>query len=204
MPYILLALGIFAFIFSILILKIPRLNFFDWTIIAWFSQHRSPVLTQMCTLLSHLGGMPFVLILSSLWCIVLTWYKKYTNLVFICVVILGGILLIWCLKFIVARPRPPVVLQMVETYGSSFPSAHSFYAAMLASLAILTSQRTRQYRIILLLGIIWLLLMGVSRMYLGAHFPSDVLAGWSTSFIWVSLLYLLAFKYRNLQMKKIF
>ncbi|MBL8321089.1 MAG: phosphatase PAP2 family protein, partial [Acinetobacter sp.] len=49
--------------------------------------------------------------------------------------------------------------------------------------------------LICLLASAWILLMGVSRVYAGAHYPSDVLSGWSISFIWITLLYWLMAKY---------
>ena len=136
MPYLLLMLGCVVFIFSILLLNIQQFQPLDQEIVTWFGFNRNDILSLFCISLSHLGGMPFVLFLSTLWCIVLAWYKKYTSVIFVGVGILGGILLAWLLKWSFARPRPNQYLHLVDSFGSSFPSAHSLYAACLTCLMI--------------------------------------------------------------------
>jgi undecaprenyl-diphosphatase len=159
------------------------------------SLYRTEFWNQITQSLSLIGGMPFVLFLSTLWCIALLWYKKYTNAIFICIGIIGGILLAWLLKFAIARPRPPESLHLVESFGSSFPSAHSLYAACLACLAIYIHRQHSRYTLIVIGAVVWMLMMGISRVYLGVHFPSDVISGWSISFIWISLWYMVWIRY---------
>ncbi|MQW91468.1 phosphatase PAP2 family protein [Acinetobacter wanghuae] len=195
MHYLLLSFGIFFLIISILILSISGLNDFDTIAVLWMSLHRSTLFNQITQALSVMGGMPFVLLFTTLWCIYLVWYKKYTNIIFICIGILGGISLSWLFKFLYARPRPDAHLHLVESFGSSFPSAHSAYAACIAGLMLLIYQHHPQRSIIALCAVIWMSCMGISRVYLGVHFPSDVISGWSISFIWISALYLVLRKY---------
>jgi undecaprenyl-diphosphatase len=195
MPYLLLLLGCVVFIFSILLLNIEQLQLLDQATVTWFGLHRTDILTQFGILLSHLGGMPFVLFLSTLWCICLAWYKKYTSAVFVCVGIFGGIPLAWLLKWSFARPRPNQSLHLVDSFGNSFPSAHSFYAACFACLVIYISLQSKRRHFWIGLAVLWMVVMGISRIYLGVHFPSDVLSGWSIGFIWISLLYV--FWYRH-------
>ena len=117
-------------------------------------------------------------------------HEKYQHVVFIALGLVGSIAIVWLLKYLVSRPRPPEMYHLVESYGASFPSAHSMYAATLGCLAIYLSRKHPQHHIIWFCAVLWLVIMGLSRVYLGVHFPSDVLAGWSISFIWISLLYL--------------
>ena len=146
MPYVLLIVGIVLFIFSILIWNIPILQQLDESIVSGLSMQRHRNLDTLNIGLSYLGGMPFVLFSSTLCCIVLWWYKKYIDIIFIGIGIFGGILLAWLLKWNFSRPRPDSSLHLVESFGSSFPSAHSVYAAACACLVIyLTQHHTRFY-----------------------------------------------------------
>ena len=190
MPYLLLSLGVFLLIISVLILSIGILQPLDSVSVEWLSLHRTALFNQITKALSLLGGMPFVLLFTTLWCLYLVWYKKYANIIFICIGIFGGISLSWLLKLLCARPRPIEHFHLVESYGSSFPSAHSAYAACFAALVLLIYQKHPQRLILVLLALIWMCAMGISRVYLGVHFPSDVISGWSISFIWVSALFL--------------
>ena len=198
MHYLLLGLGIFFLIISILVLFIPSLSHSDLISVLWICVHRNPLLNEISTVLSVIGGIPFVLLLTILWCIYLVWYKKYTNVIFICIGILGVISLSWLLKFLYARPRPAENLHLVETFGSSFPSAHSAYAAGIAALMLLIYQQHPQRSLIALCALVWMSSMGISRVYLGVHFPSDVISGWGISFIWISILYLFLSKYNRI------
>ena len=190
MPYFLLGIGFLLFIFSVLMLFVPALSQLDLQIVVWMSQQRSSTLNIISSTLSTVGGMLFVLFLTTIWCLYQVWYKKYQRVVFIALGLVGSIAIVWLLKYLVSRPRPPEMYHLVESYGASFPSAHSMYAATLGCLAIYLSRKHPQHHIIWFCAVLWLVIMGLSRVYLGVHFPSDVLAGWSISFIWISLLYL--------------
>lgn len=190
MPYFLLGIGFLLFIFSVLMLFVPALSQLDLQIVVWMSQQRSSALNIISSTLSTVGGMLFVLFLTTIWCLYQVWYKKYQHVVFIALGLVGSIAIVWLLKYLVSRPRPPEMYHLVESYGASFPSAHSMYAATLGCLAIYLSRKHPQHHIIWFCAVLWLVIMGLSRVYLGVHFPSDVLAGWSISFIWISLLYL--------------
>ena len=190
MPYLLLIIGCFLLFFSVLILKTPTLLTLDLTIVEWASRHRTEELNQITTLLSAVGGMPFVLFFTTLWCLALWRYKKYSYIFLICLGLFGSGAIAWLLKYWIARPRPPEMLHLVQSYGASFPSAHSVYAAALSCLVLYLYQTHSKSIYICSFAVLWLLVMGCSRVYLGVHFPSDVLAGWSISFIWISLLYI--------------
>ncbi len=101
--------------------------------------------------------------------------------------LIGSILSGWA-KLLFGRPRPALVDHLVEVRGLSFPSGHATNSAIIyLTIALLVSQvvpgrHTRAYILsvaVLLVGII-----GISRVYLGVHWPSDVLAGWSIGTCW--------------------
>ena len=191
MPYLLLIIGCIGLIFSSIGLYIPSIQRFDHSIVAWISLHRSFFLNDFSVSLSYIGGLPFTLLLCSVGCVYFYWKKKIANILFIGVGISGSVALGWSLKYLVDRPRPDMMYQMVKTYGASFPSAHSLYAAVLASLVWGIVYQKAEAKVIAAVAILWCLAMGFSRVYLGAHFPTDVIAGWSIGLIWIALLWLL-------------
>jgi undecaprenyl-diphosphatase len=116
--------------------------------------------------------------------------------VFLLLAIAGGLLLSLALKTGFHRPRPDLVAHGTFVYTSSFPSGHSMLSAVVyltggALLAVVHAERrVRAY----LIGCSTLvtLLVGVSRVYLGVHWPSDVLAGWAAGAAWAAACWLTA------------
>jgi undecaprenyl-diphosphatase len=88
------------------------------------------------------------------------------------------------MKFVIQRPRPDDVLQLVETSGYSFPSGHTMIAATLYFMLILIIwwrwKNEGWKRTTAVLGLVLLILVvGISRVYLGAHFMTDIIVGWA-------------------------
>ena len=105
---------------------------------------------------------------------------------FLIVAVVGGVVLGDLLKALYDRPRPDVVPHLVEVISESFPSGHTTMAAVVyptlgAMLTRVVSRvRTRIY--LLVLSAILACLVGLSRMYLGVHYPTDVLGGLAVGF----------------------
>jgi undecaprenyl-diphosphatase len=100
------------------------------------------------------------------------------------------------LKAGVDRPRPELVSHLMQETSLSFPSGHAMISALAyLTLGALVSRvvRGRTAKIyVLCLAVFIALLVGVSRIYLGVHWPSDVLAGWCAGFAWAMLWWLAA------------
>lgn len=108
----------------------------------------------------------------------------------------GGWLLMHALKFGYARPRPALVPHETVVYTASFPSGHAMMAAityltLAAMLARVQPQRLLRAYLLLMAATVTML-VGASRVYLGVHWPSDVLAGWTGGAAWAALCWLLA------------
>lgn len=107
----------------------------------------------------------------------------------------GQALNLW-LKHTVARERPDVALRLIEASSTSFPSGHAmassiFYLTMGALLARM-AQRRREKTYFLTAALLITFLIGFSRVYLGVHYPTDVLAGWSAGTAWAMICWFVA------------
>jgi undecaprenyl-diphosphatase len=102
--------------------------------------------------------------------------------------VLGGAALNSLLKFNFARPRPDFIVPAAKVFTASFPSGHAVLSAITyLTIAALLARTTvsRPLRIYFVtVGIALTLLVGVSRVYLGVHYPSDILAGWCVGSAW--------------------
>ncbi len=102
--------------------------------------------------------------------------------------VVGGVIVSQAAKLAFARPRPELVPHGAEIYTASFPSGHAMMAAVvyltLGALLARTQSGRRVKAYILAVAVILTLLVGASRVYLGVHWPTDVLAGWALGGTW--------------------
>jgi undecaprenyl-diphosphatase len=116
--------------------------------------------------------------------------KGYASL-FVLASVVGGTLLGQTMKWAYARPRPELVPYGAEVYTASFPSGHSMMSAVvyLTLGALLAgTQSDRMVKVyVLSVAVVLTALVGVSRVYLGVHWPTDVLAGWALGGVWALL-----------------
>lgn len=117
----------------------------------------------------------------------------------------GGLwLAVFLLKDVYARQRPEIVAAMSDTAGMSFPSGHAMVsAALYPTLAVLVASVVHRLRLKLYLvafAAVLAIVVGLTRLYLGVHYPTDVLAGWALGFAWAALCGILA---RTLQRRRV-
>lgn len=109
----------------------------------------------------------------------------------------GGVMLSEGLKAVFDRARPPEAYQVVETLNASFPSGHALLSTVFyLSLGVMMTRafpRRRFKAYAVGVGILIALLIGLTRIYLGAHWASDVFGGWSVGAAWAMVLWLLAY-----------
>lgn len=107
------------------------------------------------------------------------------------VAVVGGVLVSSALKLGFGRPRPDLVPHSVEVFTNSFPSGHAMMSAVvyltLGDLLARTQKAVATKVYLMSLALVLTVLVGVSRVYLGVHWPSDVLAGWALGAGWALL-----------------
>ncbi|MCA9695339.1 MAG: phosphatase PAP2 family protein [Myxococcales bacterium] len=155
---------------------------------AWLEQTVRDV-----TALGGVGVLTLLIIAVTGW---LALAGKRAAALYALAAVTTGVVASALLKQLFARPRPDLVSHGVVTFHSSFPSGHAMMSTIvfmtLAALVtrLQTSALARAYA--LLLGALLSLLVGVSRVYLGVHWPTDVLAGWTAGAGWALLCWLVA------------
>ena len=143
-----------------------------------------------------LGGVGVLMLLTLAVAGFLVLDRKFHAALFLAVSVFGGSALSAVLKQGFDRPRPDLVPHVSYVYTASFPSGHSMMAAVTyltlgALLARMHSRRrVKAYFILLAMGLSFL--VGVSRVYMGVHWPTDVLAGWTAGAVWALLCWLVA------------
>jgi undecaprenyl-diphosphatase len=118
----------------------------------------------------------------------------YRNGLFIFTASVGGWLLQWILKAVFARARPDIVPHLQQVMSSSFPSGHALtsaavYLTLGALLMRIAEGRLAKYYCIAIAMVVTAL-VGSSRVFLGVHYPSDVVAGWLIGMSWALLCWL--------------
>jgi undecaprenyl-diphosphatase len=138
-----------------------------------------------------LGGYTVLTMLTGFAVVYLIIVRKAVTALFLAGSVISGLLMSSILKFVYLRPRPELVAHLVPVQTSSFPSGHATNAAVVyLTLAILlaNAEKNRWVRSYLMAIAIFLTVaVGVSRVYLGVHWPSDVLAGWCVGGAWAGL-----------------
>lgn len=146
--------------------------------------------------LTSLGGGPFLTLLTLAAAGFLVAARKWGMAAFVVIAIAGGGLAANLLKWVFVRARPDLVPHLVSVDSASFPSAHAMNSAVtFLTLGVLLSRTQKDGRLkayLMGVAIFLTLIVGFSRVYLGVHWPTDVVAGWAVGAAWAILCSLVA------------
>jgi undecaprenyl-diphosphatase len=146
--------------------------------------------------ITSLGGYAVVMLISLAVMGYLLVDGKHGAALWVLASVGGGAVLSNALKFAIERPRPDLVARLVEVNTTSFPSGHATLAAVtyltLGALLSRVEARRRAKIYVLTVAVALTFLIGVSRIYLGVHWPTDVLAGWCVGAAWALLCWRIA------------
>jgi undecaprenyl-diphosphatase len=146
--------------------------------------------------ITALGGIAVLALVTLAVVGYLLQQRAYGAVSFILIATLGGTFLSFTLKRFFGRERPDAVLHLVTVHSPSFPSGHAMLSAVvyLTLGALLTQVVARRVDKVyfITVALVLTLLIGVSRVYLGVHYPTDVLAGWSVGLAWALLCWVVA------------
>ena len=153
----------------------------------------NPLLVAIARFFTTLGE-PTVLISASVACALWLWYAGHRHLPFVLIAItMFGRGASELQKYWIARLRPDLETHLVVVKTSSFPSGHANSAMIFyLTLALVLSAGTRWHRAAVTGAILLAICVGLSRVMLGVHWPSDVIGGWSFGLLWVLMTLRLA------------
>ena len=177
-------------------LLLPSFPALDESIAMWVHSFQAPALTALFLGLTFLGSAPLMVAQTA----AATWYLAATRRPLLAwalvLLMLGEVILEYVTKAIVHRARPEI-FRLADATGYSYPSGHALASVclygFLAVVVLWPRSRSLAYRAAALaLAVALPLGIGLSRVYVGVHYPSDVLAGWLGGAIWLFCgLYLL-------------
>ncbi|MDV7196996.1 phosphatase PAP2 family protein [Rhodococcus kroppenstedtii] len=168
-------------------------NELDTAVLTWMVDHRTPWVTDVMTVVTTVGNTVGVAVLTVILAAIV-WRRgdRRAALATLAVMLLGWGLMNG-IKYAVRRTRPPTPERLVDLSTWSFPSGHAMMSAMVAAVAIvligrgLLGRARKRGRAAAAVLTAATLLIGFSRLYLGAHWCTDVLAGWVLGALWGTL-----------------
>lgn len=164
----------------------------DEQVMRWVLAHRPEPLSDLIRIVTNLAG-PVVVSAVVVGVVAISLRRGRPRVaVFMVASTAGAALMVATVKLIVARPRPGAAERLVSVTGASFPSGHSAqsvacWVALGVVLAWVLGMRWVSVAAVVLSGLV-ALVVGGSRVYLGVHWPSDVIAGWALGLAWVASL----------------
>ncbi|NOX82087.1 MAG: phosphatase PAP2 family protein [Alphaproteobacteria bacterium] len=151
--------------------------------------------------ITALGGWPVLTVFSLLLAGALIIHKQWSFLFVLLAVVIGETVITGMLKDFFGRVRPDFLPHLTAASSESFPSGHSASAAAiyltfgLAIANVLKQRAARRYA--LGASLVLVFLIGASRVFLGVHYPTDVIAGWCVGAAWASAVWLAAWRLNN-------
>ena len=162
---------------------------FDSAVRLFVHAHSSAGLTACMRFVTLFGSPLFVSIAALAACVALWLTGRRRKALLIVMTLLGGSLLMWVLKISFQRPRPEPFFDTRVPQSYSFPSGHALLAFCLcgAGAALFAADQERRWvrALIWTVAAVLVLAVGFSRIYLGVHYPSDVVAGYLGALAWV-------------------
>lgn len=163
----------------------------DAALHTWSLMHRPApaVAVARAVTATGTGLVPYAMVLLAGLAVGGTWRRRFTAAAGLCLCLGAGQALRYAAMSAIARPRPPAGDWATHASGWSFPSGHATTAAMTAGLVIaalvLRSSRLPRLPLVLIGG--WAVSVGLTRVYLGVHWFSDVVGGWCFAAAWLAL-----------------
>ena len=164
---------------------------FDRSVTSWMVDHRASGATFVARVFSAIGSQKVLVPVVAVLALVLIRQRGWRSLGLLGVAWGGAILLYSLAKHAVGRPRPPADLWLMHAAGKAFPSGHALQSlSTFVALAVIAATLVRPSHRLLWTAAAILLATGVglSRIYLGVHWATDVIAGWGAAALWVIAL----------------
>jgi membrane-associated phospholipid phosphatase len=159
----------------------------DRSVLLWIHQFANPQLDRVMQFITALGDPPMVItvfISTSAW---LGMKRRYTNGIRFLIICVGGILINQVMKLFFAKPRPELWTRLISETSFSFPSGHAVGSMVVYGFIgyILAREFPIYQRCIYAIASTLIIAIGFSRLYLGVHYPTDIIAGYGVGILWL-------------------
>jgi undecaprenyl-diphosphatase len=160
----------------------------DISILHWIHSTASPVLDSIFLFITTMGNVEYILPITVVLILFLLYKKQRLNALIVTFGMGGAAAANFVLKLLFHRDRPAFWHSLITETGYSFPSGHAMLssALILCVIAIVWNTKWRIFAIVA--GTIVIGLIGYSRLYMGVHYPTDIIAGWSVSAAWIAVV----------------
>ncbi len=162
----------------------------DLQMIAWFHQRAQPQTTEIARAVTFLGSLGFLTVASLCGAVVFAARRAWDWLLAFVLTMVGGTLLNILLKHFFHRARPVLENPLVTLTSFGFPSGHTMGATLFYGLLALVAAQSmigRRWRFLgVLLACVLVAAIGLTRIYLGAHYPSDVVGAVAAGVVWLT------------------
>ncbi|HEY9771586.1 MAG TPA: phosphatase PAP2 family protein [Coleofasciculaceae cyanobacterium] len=161
---------------------------FDRVILLWVHSFANPTLDRIMQLITRLNDPDVVSIIAGFALILLLWKRCYPEAKIFVINCAGGVILSYGLKSIFGKTRPDLWQSAIKEVSFSYPSGHALGSIVLYGfLAYLFATRFPQFSwLIYLLAVTFIGAIGLSRLYLGVHWPTDIVGGYGIGFLWLT------------------
>ncbi|AVH71352.1 phosphatase PAP2 family protein [Nostoc sp. 'Lobaria pulmonaria (5183) cyanobiont'] len=162
---------------------------FDTTFLLWLHQFANPNLDNLMLFITNIGNPSTVVVVAGITILLLWWRRDQEEakaFVFAC---LGGLILNTGLKLFFSKPRPELWHRLISEKSFSFPSGHALGSMVLYGFIAyeLAIHYPNFAKVIYSLTVILIAAIGISRLYLGVHWPTDIIAGYGVGFLWLMI-----------------
>lgn len=138
--------------------------------------------------ITDFGGAMAVALIVAVTAGVLWYQGRIRSALQFTVSVVGAMALSSILKLLFSRERPELWQQLITETTHSFPSGHAIASSAITLSVVVLLWRTKWRTWAILAGLVYVGLISYSRLYLGVHYPTDIVAGWLVSITWVSLM----------------
>jgi undecaprenyl-diphosphatase len=170
---------------------------FDDALLLRLQAWATPAADRMFVWISLAGYRYGVVPVDILLSLTLLGLRRWREAAFAIIAFTGSALLNLATKAFFQRERPSLWESIAPESTFSFPSGHAMGSMTLAAVVVMLAWRTRWRWLVALPAIAFAGLVGLSRLYLGVHYPSDVLGGWAAGLAWTAGVYLVLFRHRR-------
>jgi membrane-associated phospholipid phosphatase len=158
----------------------------DEPVLHFIHQHATPIRDPLIIFITHLGRAWVMVPFCTAIGLYLVSTKRFREACFFALGTGGAALLNLAAKLFFGRARPDLWISPAPEYDYGFPSGHAMVSMAVAAALIVLAWPTKGRWPVILVGSVFVLAIGFTRLYLGVHYPSDVLGGWCASLAWVS------------------